>query len=147
MKIILLKDVPKLGKKYDVKDASDGHAQNLLIPRGLAAIATPAMMNKVNMQKEKDNAEMKIQADLLVKSLDTIRKTTVTIKGKANEKGHLFAGISKDILIAEIFKQVHLNLDPETIVLEKPLKELGEHKVSIEALGKKADLTVVVEAE
>lgn len=147
MKIILLKDVPKLGRKYDVKDVSDGHAQNFLIPRGLVAPATTQMVQKINQQKEKNDAEKKIQADLLFKNLDTIKKTTVTIKSKANEKGHLFAGVNKDDLIAEIFKQTHMNLDPETIILEKPIKEVGQHKVTIEALGKKADMTVVVEAE
>jgi len=147
MKVILLKDVPKLGRKYEVKNVSDGHAQNFLIPRGLVAVASDTAVKKINEQKEKDVAEGKIQAELLVKSLDQLKKATIHISGKANDKGHLFAGITKEILIAEILKQTHLNLDPETVLLEKPIKELGEHKVTVSALGKKAEVTVVVEAE
>jgi large subunit ribosomal protein L9 len=147
MKVILLKDVPKLGKKFDVKDVSEGHAQNFLMPRGLVTPATESAVKKLAEQKEKAGAEEKIQAELLVKSLDQLKKATITISGKANDKGHLFAGITKEILLAEILKQAHMNLDPETVVLEKPIKELGEHKVTVQALGKKAEVTVVVEAE
>ncbi len=147
MKVILLKEVPKLGHKYDIKDVSDGHALNFLIPRGLVEAATPQSIQKIEQMKSKEGAEKKIQAELLVKSLDALRAATVTIKGKANEKGHLFAGIGKETLIEEIFKQTHLNLDPETVVLEKPLKTVGEHKVTVEALGKRAEVTVIIEAE
>ena len=147
MKVILLKDIPKLGRKYDIKDVSDGHALNLLIPRGLVTPATASAVRKIEEQKEKDGSEKKIQEELLVGSLKTLKETTITIKGKANDKGHLFAGISKENLLAEILKQAHLNLDPESVVLDKPIKELGEHKVTIKALDKKAEMTVVVEAE
>lgn len=147
MKVILLKDVPKLGKKYDIKEVAEGHALNMLIPRGFVELATPQALNKIKQLKNKDDSEKKIQADLLIMSLETIRNAKVVIKGKANEKGHLFAGISKDELIEEIYKQIHLNLDPDTVILPKSIKEVGEHKVSVEALGKKADLTIIIEAE
>ena len=147
MKVILLKDVQKLGRKFDIKNVSEGHAQNFLIPRGLVAVATDTAVKKLEAEKEKAGAEEKIQAELLVKSLGVLKETTIKISGKANDKGHLFAGITKEILLAEILKQTHLNLDPETVVLDKPLKELGEHKVMISTLGKSAQVTVVVEAE
>ena len=132
MKVILLKDVPKLGRKFDVKDVSEGHAQNFLIPRGFVAPATDAAVKKLNEQKEKDGAEKKIQAELLLKSFGVLKETIIKISGRANDKGHLFAGIGKETLIAEILKQAHLNLDPETVILEKPIKEVGEHKVTVE---------------
>lgn len=147
MKVILLKDVPKLGRKYDVKDVSDGYALNLLMPRGLCIPATDTAVKKLTEQKEKDGTEKKIQAELLLKSFGVLKETVIKISGRANDKGHLFAGIGKETLIAEILKQAHLNLDPETVVLEKPIKEIGEHKVTVQALGKKAEVTVVVEAE
>src|SRR3989344_7923940 len=127
MKIILLKDVAKVGRKYDVKDVSDGFALNMLIPRSLAEPATPQGLKQLEMRKSKNEAEKKIQGDLLLKNLETIKGITVTMKGKANDKGHLFAGITKEILLAEVFKVHHLNLDPESVKLEKSLKETGEH--------------------
>lgn len=147
MKVILLKDIPKIGKKFEIKDLSEGHVLNLLIPKGLVTPATPQAVLKIALEKEKVDGEKKIQDDLLVKSLDTLKNATVTIVSKANEKGHLFAGINKEMLISEIFKQTHLNLSGDSIVLEKPLKEVGEHKVTIQALGKKADMTVVIKGE
>lgn len=147
MKVILLKDIPKVGKKFEIKDLSEGHVQNFLIPRGFVTPATPQAVLKIALEKEKVDGEKKIQDELLVKSLDTLKNSVVTILGKANEKGHLFAGINKEMLISEIFKQVHLNLNDDTVVLEKPIKEVGEHKVVIQALGKKVELTVKVEGK
>ena len=147
MKIILLKDVQKVGKKFDIKDIADGHALNFLIPKGLAMVATPQAVAKINSEKEKIHTEEKIQEELLAKNLDTIKNLKLTLKEKANEKGHLFAGITKEILVAEILKVTRLNLDVDFIKLDKPIKEVGEHKVVVEAMGKKAEFTVVVEAE
>ena len=147
MKIILLKDVPKVGRKYDIKDVSDGHALNFLIPRGLVEIATPQTMKKIELLKVNDATEKKIQGELLVKNLEVIGNLTLTLKEKANEKGHLFAGVTKETIVSEILKTTHLNIDPESIKLSKPLKELGEHKVTIEAMDKKAELTVILESK
>ena len=147
MKVILLKDVPKIGRKYDVKDVADGHALNFLIPRGLIEIATPQALQKIEHLKRNIEQEKTIQGGLLVKSLETIKDLKLNIKEKANEKGHLFAGLTKEMLAGEIFKATRLNIDPESIELGKPIKEIGEHKVSVEAMGKTAEFTVLVEAD
>jgi large subunit ribosomal protein L9 len=147
MKIILLKDVVKVGKKYEVKDVAEGFALNMLIPRGLAQVATAGEMKKIEGLKSKELAEKQIQGELLSKSLDTIKGLKLNLKEKANEKGHLFAGVTKEMLVVEIQKAVRLNIDPESIKLSKPLKELGEHKVTVEAMDKKAEFVVNIEAE
>lgn len=145
MKIILLKDVPKVGRKYDVKDVAEGYALNMLIPRKLAEIATPNGIKKIEALKENDLTQKKIQEELLVKNLEIIKNLTVKIKGKANEKGSLFAGITKEMLAAEILKSSRLNIDANMIVLSKPIKEVGEHKITIEAGNRKAEFSLVVE--
>ncbi|MCX6701707.1 MAG: 50S ribosomal protein L9 [Candidatus Zambryskibacteria bacterium] len=147
MKIILLKDIPKVGKKYDIKNVADGYALNLLIPRGLAHIATPQTEKNIEAMKSKDLVESKVQGELLLKSLDTIKTLVLNIKEKANEKGHLFAGVTKEKLVEEIIKSARLNIDPESIKLGKPIKEVGEYKIAVEVLGKKAEFTVIVEAD
>lgn len=147
MKIILLKDVPKVGRKYDVKDVSEGYAANMLIPRGLAVPATASTLKKLAEEKEKNSAEQRIQDELLAKNLDTLKTLTLNMVQKANEKGHLFAGVTKEMLIEEIKKAARLNIDPDSIVLEKPIKETGEHKVTVEALGRKVQFTVVIEGK
>ena len=88
-----------------------------------------------------------MQGELLLKNLEVIKTLVLNIKEKANEKGHLFAGITKERLMEEIIKTARLNLDPESIELEKSIKEIGEYKVTVEVMGKKAEFTVVVEGK
>jgi large subunit ribosomal protein L9 len=145
MKIILLKDVPKVGQRYDIKDVSEGFAQNSLIPRGLAEVATPKAIAKVEALKLNDLTQRKIQDELLLKSLEKIKSIKLHLKEKANEKGHLFAGITKERLAEEIKKQEKIDVLPDSIKLSKPLKEKGEHSVHIEIMGKKAEFKVVIE--
>ncbi len=147
MKIILLKDVPKVGRKYDVKDVAEGYALNMLIPRGLAQIATAQAVKKIEEAKANDLTQKKMEESLLLKSLEQVKSLKVTVKEKANDKGHLFAGITKEMLASEIFKNSRLNINPEFIQLSKPIKEVGEHKVAVEVMSKKAEFTIVVEAE
>jgi len=147
MKIILLKDIQKVGRKYDIKNVSDGYALNMLIPRGLAQVATEQAVKNIESMKAKDSSQKQIQGELLLKNLDTIKNLTLTIKEKANDKGHLFAGVTKERLVEEIMKSVRLNIDPESIKLDKPIKEVGEHKLTVEAMGKKVEFSVIVERE
>ena len=147
MKIILLKDIPKVGRKYDIKNVADGFALILLIPRGLAEVATAQAIKKVERLKTTDLTEKKIQVELLEKSLEAIKNLTITIKEKANDKGHLFAGVTKEMLAEEILKSSRINIDPEAIQISKPIKEVGEHKIKVEAVGKSAEFTLIIEGE
>lgn len=146
MKIILLKDVKNVGQKFDIKEISDGHALNMLIPRGLAIAATPAAIKRVEIEKAKTAGEMKVQHELLVQNIKAIEDTTLTINGKANEKGLLFAGIHKEEIVKQLHAQARIELEPSFIEMEHPLKSVGEHVVSIKAGGKSAQLKVVVKA-
>lgn len=147
MKVILLKDVPKIGKKYDIKNVADGYALNLLIPNRLAIPGTAEAIKNIEVIKSKDEGEKKVQQELLVKSLKELEQANIVIKEKANEKGHLFAGIHKEELAKEIEKQTRVNVSPSFIDMEHPIKEIGEHIVTISALGKKANIKIVVEAK
>lgn len=145
MKIILLKDVPKLGRKYDIKNVSDGHALNMLIPRGLVTPATEKAVKRIELLKSNDMTDKKIQEELLLKNLEIIKNLSLNLREKANDKGHLFAGVTKEMLVEEILKATRLNIDPESIKLDKPIKNVGEYKISIEVGSKKAEFTVIIE--
>lgn len=144
MKVILLKDVAKLGKKYDTKTVSDGYAINLLIPQGLAVAATRDAVKRYETLKAATEGERKIQEELLVRNIEGLKDMTITIVGKANDKGHLFAGLHKEAIAEEIQKQTRLQIDPSFIQLEHPLKEIGEHVIEIKGGGKSVKLNVVV---
>ncbi len=142
MKVILLKDVPKVGRRYDIKNVADGYALNMLIPKGLAQIATPDIVKKMETIKAKDLADKQIQNDLLLRNLEVIKTVEISFKEKANDKGNLFAGITKEMIAGRLANETKFNLDPASIKLEKPIKEVGNHRIAIEVLGKKAEFGV-----
>ncbi len=135
MKIILLKDVPKLGKKFDIKNASDGYALNLLIPQGLAIVATPDAIKRVELEKKQEEAKRKIHEELLIENLSGLSEITLTITAKANPKGHLFAGLHADAIAVELQKQTRLQVDPSFIQIKQPIKEVGDYIIEVKASG------------
>lgn len=147
MKIILLKDVAKIGRRLDVKDVADGHALNFLIPNGQAKVATPAELKKVELLRKELEAERKIQEDLLAKNLHEIEDKVVTIKAKVNSKGHLFAALHTADVVSAIKKSTGADVATGFIIMDHPIKEAGEHNISIKAGDKKVTIKLVVEAE
>lgn len=147
MKIILLKDVPKVGKKYDVKDISDGYALNFLIPKGLAVSATADVMKRIDLERSRDEGERKIRQELLLKNITELAGVTITMNEKANEKGHLFAGVHKLEIIPAIEKQTRLQIDAEHIVLDKPIKEVGVHEIEVRVGEKSIKFNLDIKAQ
>jgi large subunit ribosomal protein L9 len=145
MKVIFLKDVPRVGKKQDIKDISDGYAVNFLLPRKLAELATPKAIALLEKRKKNIEIEREVQTDLLMKNLEEIKGKVVTIKGKSNEKGSLFSAIHKAEIIKELKSQHNADISEEFIILEKPIKELGEHEIPISIKGKESSFKVMVE--
>jgi len=147
MKVILLKDTPKIGKKFEIKNVSDGYAQNYLIPNKLAEVATKETEARIALAKALYNEKIKETEAELLKKLKEIKDAVITIKGKANEKGVLFAGIHNEDLLSYIKKEFDLGLSPEHIVTKEPIKEIGEHTVDILVQDKKTSIKVIVEKE
>jgi len=131
MKVILTKDVPKLGIKYDVKEVSAGYARNFLFSRGLAEQATDKILKSVEIKKKQASQEKEISQDILEKNLVAIDGLRLTAEEKANEKGHLFAGVHKEEIVKILKEQKHVEIPPELIELEHPIKEIGEHKIKV----------------
>lgn len=146
MKVILLKSVPKVGHKYDVVDVAEGFAMNSLFPKGLAENASAKAVARVAALKATEDAERKIREDLLLKNLTSLESVKIEVSGKANDKGHLFGGIHKDEIIVALKEQAHVDITAEYIVLDKPVKEVGDHKVEVNVQGKTAEFTVSVSA-
>jgi len=135
MKVILLKDVKNVGKKYDVKDVGDGHAVNLLIPKGFAISATPNNIKRIEVQKASDTTMKAVDAELAKSNIEQLGAQIIEITEKANEKGHLFAGVHTEEISKAIKKQIHLDIDPEWIKLEKPIKTTGKYDINVEWHG------------
>lgn len=145
MRVIFLKDVPRVGKKYDIKDMPDGYAMNFLLPRKMVELATPKAIKELELKKKTIEIEREVQTDLLMKNLEEIKGKTLLMKVKADEKGHLFKGIHSKEIVEEMHKQHHAEISEEFIILEKPIKEVGEHEIQIEIQNKKSSFKLVVE--
>lgn len=145
MRVILLKDVQKIGKRYDIKNVADGFALNSLIPQGKAKVATDAEVKKIEALKKVLEAEMKIQEDLLLKNLHELDGKEVVVKEKANSKGHLFAQLHKEEIVMAVKNATGVDIVAGFIQLDKPIKETGLHTIEIKAGSKKALLRLVVE--
>ncbi|MCE9585187.1 50S ribosomal protein L9 [Candidatus Nomurabacteria bacterium] len=145
MKVIFLKDVPRVGKRHDVKEVNDGYAANFLFPNKLAEMATPKAVANLEQRKKEIVMTNKIQEDLLLKNLEEIKNKIINIKGKANEKGSLFSSIHKKDIIDALKSEHRAEINEEFIVLEKPIKEVGEYEIPIQIKGKKSSFKLVVQ--
>ncbi len=147
MKIILLKDIKKIGRKYEIKEVADGYALNSLIPSGIAVPATSSYL-KLTEAKKKQSALMKEDLKKAFEyAVSKLPDGKLHIKGKVNEKGHLFAGIHEDKIIEEFKKETGIILCSEHFELEKPIKEIGEHVINLKIEGEKYKLNIFIKAE
>ncbi|MEK7459449.1 MAG: 50S ribosomal protein L9, partial [Patescibacteria group bacterium] len=105
MKVIFLKDIPRIGKKYDIKDVNDGYALNFLLPKKLVERATKESVLKLEQHKKEIVIEKEIEENLLIRNLEEIKDKIITIKCKANEKGSLFSSIHKKEILEAMKKE------------------------------------------
>lgn len=141
MKIILLKDLHKVGKKYDVVTVADGYALNSLIPSKTAEIATDKIVEKYLKLKEVESAARILREEELVKELATIAGKEFVLESKANEQGHLFASVHKEEIGAV------MGIDPMYIHINAPIKEVGAHTVTVKVRDVSKEVTVMVHAK
>ncbi|UHA75390.1 50S ribosomal protein L9 [Paenibacillus sp. 481] len=131
MKVILLQDVKGQGKRGQVKEVSEGYAQNFLIPRGLARLATDGNMKTLDQQnkaEDKRKAQEKADAEALAAKLN---ETTVVLKAKAGEGGRLFGAITSKQIAEALQQQMKLKIDKRKIELQDSIRSLGFTNVSI----------------
>ena len=147
MKVILLKDVPKVGKKYDIKNVPDGFGNNFLIARGVAVPATPAKIIEIEKLKKviaiKDEQDEKV----LIENLRKISDHELIIKAKSSDKGHLFSKINKKDIIEKMSKDYGIDLTEDIITLEDGIKQIGEFQIPIKVKGKTASFKLIIESE
>ena len=131
MKVILLADVKKLGKKDQTIEVSDGYAVNFLFPRKLAVQVTKKSVEVLENQQEErrlNDAKNKADAEALKKKLETI---TLVFKVKTGREGKLFGAISLKQVAEELAKQ-GIEIDKRKFVDKGPLDELGFHHIGVE---------------
>jgi large subunit ribosomal protein L9 len=130
MKVVFLKDVKGQGKKGEIKEVSEGYANNFLVAQGLAAPATQGAVKNLDNQKkaeQRKKEQEKADAQALAVKLGEL---TVQIKAKAGEGGRLFGAITSK-QIAETLEKQKIVIDKRKLVLEDPIRTLGVTKVPV----------------
>jgi large subunit ribosomal protein L9 len=130
MEIILREDVDKLGARGQVVKVASGYARNFLLPKRLAVAATEANKKIVEQERQahlRKEAKLKNEAEDLGKILAGV---SVSIAQKAGENDQLFGSVTaKDI--AEALEKQNFTIDRRKILLDEPIRQLGEHKVTV----------------
>jgi len=147
MKVIFLKDVPKIGRKYEIKEVPQGFAQNSLIPRKLAVPATPEHMRRVEKERATILATEKEKEENVEKLLARTAEEPVRMVLPANEKGHLFKGVHIEDILGAILTQFGITLSPREVTLKSPLKDVGTYALDVHMGARKGTCTVIIEAK
>ena len=130
MQLVLVEDVAHLGKQGDLVEVKSGYGRNYLLPNGLATVPTEHNLRVLERYKErvKQAREARI-ADLKIMA-EQIARTTITIEANANEEGHLYGSVGAPE-ISKALKAKGLNVEPEMVRLEGPIKEVALYAVKL----------------
>jgi len=143
MKVILLKDVAKIGKRFSVVEVPDGYASNQLIPKKMAEPATPINLKKI----ERRQTEMAASKQASDTNFEVARKAlleqNIKVSAEANEQGHLFKAVHE----AEIVSGAGLlgvSISTSMLKIPSPIKKLGEHEVLLLQAGKQEVIKIEI---
>ena len=125
MKVLFLENVKKIGRKSEIKEVNDGYARNFLIPQKLATPAT----NEVIAKKADENAHSKAQVEHLKKTKTNLEKEIFNFKVRTGKDGSIFSSVAKEDIAKELL--VKKNIKVERVLLDRPIKSLGEYAVEI----------------
>ncbi len=143
MKVILLRDVAKIGRRAEVIEVPDGYALNQLIPKRFAEPATAANLKKIAQAKAGIQAQFDSKAEAFNNALTQLNLTPLQITADSNEIGHLFKAIHEvDVIAAAKARGVHL--DTHNVVIETSIKSLGEHVITFKEGSTKVSYTIEV---
>ena len=135
MKIVLLKDVPKIGRRGEIKEVADGFAKNMLIKKGLAQLATSDVQAKLAKEK-KEQTEHKVKQLKVAESHKAeLERRIFTVRVKTGDKGQIFGGVHEKDIAAAIYQKTKIELDKSQIDAHKGIKQLGEHLINIKLGG------------
>ncbi len=130
MKVILQKDVPKLGQQGEVKEVSDGYGRNYLLPRGFAVEASAGRIQELEMLEAKKSRRAKKEREEAVALASKLEGKVFAIKATAGEGGRLFGSVTTSD-IAKAMEEEGIIVDRKKITIGDPIKTLGRHMVEV----------------
>lgn len=148
MKVFFKQDVPGVGKAYEIKNVADGYARNYLIPHGLAVPATSGQVKEAQDYVKTQHAKEDRVREHSLQIAERLKATPVHFKAKSGEKGRLYGSITSADVAEAIARVLGAEFDKRVVVLDRPIRELGEHIVELKLRGGvRGQVRVIVEAE
>jgi large subunit ribosomal protein L9 len=145
---ILLEDVESLGQRGEPVDVAPGYLRNYLIPRKLAAPATPGALEQAQRRQAAAEKAEKLRAEREEQAASLLSKTVLTIHQRADDGGKLFGSVGAKEIVDAIQEARDLRIDRRKVRLEQPIREIGTHMVEIElADGTTASVKTIVAEE
>lgn len=146
MKVILTKNVEKLGVEGQVVEVSDGYARNYLFSRELAVYASAAALKTLSEKQKIVAAKQEQLAGKAQLEAKKLGSSVLRISVKASEDGKLFGSVSEKKIAERIDKEYKINIAPEDIIISEPIKKLGKYAITVKlAKDIQAVLKVLVE--
>jgi len=130
MKVLLIKDVYKLGRAGDVKKVADGYGRNYLLPQGMAVLATPGAMRMIDQIRAHAADRRAVLNNEMSGISDQINGLVLAFPARAGETGKLYGSITPQMIVDAINQKLGTKLDRHLVEIE-PIRNLGEHKAHI----------------
>lgn len=147
MKVILLQDVAKIGRRFDVVEVPSGYGMNKLIPQGMAKPATPENMKAINAQSAKTEADRAASDELFGAIVTSLKEVTLEIAVEANEEGRMFQALKVDTIVVAVKEATQHDVSESQVVIKTPIKEIGEHTIELTSGDISQSVTVNVVAK
>src|SRR5205807_2056979 len=145
MKVILFQDVDGLGKAGDLKEVANGYARNYLLPRRLAAGATPGLIANRAQRIAAEQRKLEKQAELNRHLAERLAQITLTFKAKVGRQGRLYGSITSQDVASALQEAEGITIDRRVIDLSEPIRSLGTFSVPVKvATNQEPKLTVNV---
>ncbi len=147
MKVILLQDVAKVGRRFDIVEVPSGYGLNKLIPQGMAKQASPENVKAINAQSAKTEADRAASDNVFQEALAAIKETTLEIAAEANEEGRMFQALKVDAILEAVKTATGKEVLESQIVIKSPIKEVGEHAIELVSGDTQSSVKVSVVAK
>jgi large subunit ribosomal protein L9 len=145
MKVILLQDVEGLGKAGDLKDVANGYARNYLLPRRLAAGATPELLANHQQRIAAEQRKREKQQESNQQQAERLGQVSLTFKARVGRQGQLYGSITSQDIAAGLRESEGITIDRRVIELREPIRTLGTFKVPVKLAQKlEPEITVNV---
>ncbi|MFQ5459420.1 MAG: 50S ribosomal protein L9 [Anaerolineae bacterium] len=148
MRVILTQNVPKLGEVGEVRDVSAGYGRNYLLPQGMAILATRGALKQIDDLQRTERRRQAMMRSSVEAQADRIAKVRLEFTAKVGQTGRLYGSITSSDIAQQLQERLGEDVDRRKIVLDEPIKALGEHDVALHLMpGVNAKVHLVVNAD